>query len=161
MSRQTTSATTGAATNAQGKNSTAGQTWLAESRSLGLRYWIPTGLLCLIFLGSTVLTIVDRTGSDRAFLVLGFPAYFSFPLGLAKAAGVVAVLRRHYRTLALFAYAGFLYDLILALVAHIHEKDFPSGWLAVFGLSVWIAAFWADQRAFGSLSTPSSIKQTL
>jgi hypothetical protein len=130
----------------------------AVSSPLGLRYWIPTGLLCAVFVVSILLTVFDQPGSEKEFVVLGFPAFFSLPLAAAKAAGVAAVLIRRYRTLTLFAFAGFLYDMILALGAHIHENDFPSGWIAVAGLVVWVAAFWADQNAFGSRGSRSVIK---
>jgi hypothetical protein len=35
--------------------------------------------------------------------------------------------------------------MVLALMAHVHEDDFPSGWPAVFGLVVWCAAFWVER----------------
>jgi hypothetical protein len=110
------------------------------------RYWIATGLLCTMFIVSPLLTFIDPEGTRRATTDLGYPAYIGmYPLAFAKLAAVFAILWRRSSTLVMFAFAGLLYDLLLALSAHIHENDFPYGWLAVFGLVIWCAAFWVER----------------
>ena len=106
------------------------------------RYWVVTGLFCLMFIVSALLTFLDPAGTKRGTAKLGFPVYIGlYPLAVAKLAGVGAILWRKWPIVTLFAFAGFLYDVLLALAAHVHEKDFPNGWLAVVGLVLWCAAF--------------------
>lgn len=119
-------------------------------RSL-LRYRLAVGLLCAVFVFSALLTVVDPDGTEAELRMLGFPDYFAWPQTVAKVLGVVAVLSRRSRTLALFAYAGFLFDMLLALTAHVAERD--SGvWLAVGGLVIWGFAFREDRRRFGPIA---------
>jgi DoxX-like family len=110
-------------------------------------YWACIGLFCVTFIVSALLTVLDPEGTRTAAVRLGFPTYIAgVPLAVAKLLGVVVVLRRFPATLKHFAYAGFLFDILLALAAHVHEGDFPAGWLAVWGLGLWIATFVLEQR---------------
>lgn len=110
-------------------------------------YWLATGLFCFMFIVSVLLTIFDLPGTIRQMLDLGFPVYLIWPQTVAKVLGVVAILSRRSRTLTNLAFAGFLYDLILALFAHIAERE-TYGLVAAFGLVLWGFAFWADRRRF-------------
>jgi hypothetical protein len=120
-----------------------------SASSAGWKYWLPTGLLCLVFIASATLTILDPTGTRVASTKLGFPTFLAvYPLAVAKLSAIVAILWRKSKVLTHFAFAGLLYDMLLALGGHIHAKDFPAGYLAVFGLIVWVFAFRAsEQRA--------------
>jgi hypothetical protein len=117
------------------------------SSSAGWKYWLPIGLLCLIFLVSFTLTTVDPDASRVASTKLGFPTFLAvYPLAAAKLAAVVAILWRKSKVLTHFAFAGLLYDLLLALGGHIDANDFPAGYLAVFGILVWVFAFRASEQ---------------
>jgi hypothetical protein len=49
-----------------------------------LKYWLPVGLLCLIFLVSAALTIFDPEGTKVASVKLGFPTFLAvYPLAAA------------------------------------------------------------------------------
>jgi DoxX-like family len=118
-----------------------------SASSAGWKYWLPTGLLCLVFIASAALTILDPSGTRATSTKLGFPTILSvYPLALAKLAAVAAVLWRKSKVLTHFAFAGLLYDMLLALGGHIEAKDFPAGFLAVFGLIVWVFAFRASEQ---------------
>jgi hypothetical protein len=96
--------------------------------------------------GSVLLTLTDPAGNERSADLLGFPlAITEYPLAAAKALGVLTILLRPTPSLVLFAYAGFFFDLVLALMAHVNAGDFPYGWLAVAGLATWIIAFVAER----------------
>lgn len=118
----------------------------AGSRRL---HWFVTGLFCLIFTYSGVWTIIDPEGARLTMVHLGFPTYFLYPQAIAKLLGIAVILWGRSRTLTALAFAGFLYDLLLAMGAHIAEGD-PDVWLAGFALLVWGAAFWADRQRFAS-----------
>jgi hypothetical protein len=118
------------------------------------RYWVITGLFCLLFLASAALILLDPQGTRINSEKLGFPPYIAvYPSAAAKIAGVVVILWRRWPTLRMFAFAGFLYDMVLALMAHIHESDFPSGWLAVFGIMVWCGAIWGERDRVAAEAT--------
>lgn len=125
----------------------------AERRDL-LLYRLATGALCAVFAVSVLLTFGDLDGTRAQLADLGFPTYFAIPQGVAKVLGIVAILSRRSRTLTYFAYAGFLFDLLLALTAHIAERE-TYGLLAAAALVIWVAAFWADRRRFGAAAYPA------
>lgn len=116
-----------------------------------LTYRVATGLLCAVFLISVLLTVVDYDGTITQLRDLGFPTYLAWPQAIAKLLGVIAVLSRRSRTLSLFAYAGFLFDMLLALAAHIAERQLY-GLVAVAGLVIWAWAFREDRRRFGPVA---------
>lgn len=110
-------------------------------------YWVAMGLFTVMFAYSAIWSLVDRSGTEIQAAELGYPGYLAvYPLAVAKLAGLVVILSRRSRTLTHFAFAGFLFDLLLALAGHIRNDDFPNGWLAVLGLVIWTAAFAADTR---------------
>jgi hypothetical protein len=57
------------------------------------------------------------------FRRLGFPVYIIYPLAAAKLLGVVAILQTKSSTLKEWAYAGFFFNFLLALSAHINAGD--------------------------------------
>lgn len=110
-------------------------------------YWVATGLFCFMFIYSAVWTIVDPVGTRIETVRLGFPAYVIYPLAAAKLLGVAVIVWGRLRTLSGFAFAGFLYDLLLALSAHVALRE-SYGWVAAFGLVLWGCAFWVDRRRY-------------
>ncbi len=115
-------------------------------------YWIPTALLALLFFGSAALTYSDLAFSISEQERLGFPGWSSPIAGVLKALGagtlvVNALTGNRFRTLTYFAFAGFLYDMLLALGGHIATND-PGIVLAIVGLIIWVFAFIAHQRRF-------------
>jgi hypothetical protein len=57
------------------------------------------------------------------FVSLGYPTYIIRPLAIAKLLGVIAILTGKSRTLKEWAYAGFFFNFVLALFAHIAVGD--------------------------------------
>jgi DoxX-like family len=107
-------------------------------------YWVATGLFCLLFTGSILLTFGDLQGSYDEFQHLGFPVWTVYFLGIAKILGLIAILSNKSKTLKDFAFAGFLYDLLLALGGHIAAQEIKV-LLALFGIALWIFAFVMDR----------------
>lgn len=116
-----------------------------NQKKLKRLYKVSLTLFCVLFIGSAILTVVDLKGSYEGFARLQFPAWILYPLSLAKVLGIVAILKSNCRTLKDFAYAGFLYDLLLALGGHIANWWDRDIFLALFGLIVWNATFWSDR----------------
>lgn len=65
------------------------------------------------------------------FEELGFPVWIVIPLAVAKILGVIAILSDYNGLLREWAYAGFLFDVILATAAHHYAGH------GAIGLSFW------------------------
>jgi hypothetical protein len=111
----------------------------------GQTYWIALGLFIALFGGSIIFGLVDVQASVDEFQHLGFPAWSFYFLTAGKFFGLVAVVTRRSEVLAHFAFAGFLFDLLLALSAHLAQPEIKF-LLPLFSLAIWGFAFWADQR---------------
>ena len=86
-------------------------------------YWIATVLLCAMMMFAVFNYIFHHAAIVEVFVRLGFPTYLIYPLATAKTLGVIAVLTKRSTTLKEWAYAGFFFNFILALSAHIHAGD--------------------------------------
>ena len=86
-------------------------------------YWASTGLLSLMMLGSAGMYLFNNAEVTELFLALGYPAYLVIPLAILKILGIIAILTRQSKMLKDLAYAGFMYDFLLAASAHINAGD--------------------------------------
>ncbi len=76
-------------------------------------YWVFTGLLALLMLGSSIPDIMNHPLAVKGMHEeLGYPVYFIPFIGVAKFLGVVAILTPGFPRLKEWAYAGFAFDLI-------------------------------------------------
>ncbi len=85
--------------------------------------WISTGLLTALMLFSASMYIVKYDDVSLVFGKLGFPAFIIYPLAIAKILGLVAIWTNKSKSLKEWAYAGFVFDLLLAAGAHISVND--------------------------------------
>ena len=89
-------------------------------------YW----LLTIVFLlpmaigGVADVLLIDEV--KQVLVHLGFPLYVGPLLGVLKILGVLALLAPGFGTLKEWAYAGFAFDLLGAVVAHAAVGD-PTG----------------------------------
>ena len=104
-----------------------------NSKTLTILYWASTLTMCAIFTFSAGMYLTKYEMVSGFFVELGFPIWLIYPLAVAKLLGVVAVLSRKQGVLTEWAYAGFFFDAVLAILAHGYAGH---GW---FGLS-FIAA---------------------
>jgi DoxX-like family len=111
------------------------------------RYLIATGLFVTLFVGSVTLGWLDIAASYKEYTHLGFPKWSFHFLQFAKVAGLIAILSNRSRTLKDFAYAGFLFDLLLALGAHIDKREVKVV-LPIVGLAIWGCAFFMNRKVY-------------
>jgi uncharacterized membrane protein len=111
-------------------------------------YWIVTGLLCLMMLGSAGMYIFNHAEVLKIFGQLGYPTYIVYPLAIAKILGVIAILTKKSKTLKEWAYAGFFFDFLLAASAH-YFAGVPSPLLAIVGLVLLLISYTLDRKIYG------------
>ncbi len=112
-------------------------------------YWISTGILSLLFLFSATMYLVNYDMVEGFFDHLGFPTWLIYPLAILKILGIVAILTKKSIFLKELAYAGFLFDAILALAAHIIVKD-GEFMLALIGCLTLMISWGYDRKVYGS-----------
>lgn len=112
-------------------------------------YWIATGLMSAIFLFSAIMYILAYERASDFFTNLGFPTWLIYPLAILKISGLIAVITKKSKFLKELAYAGFLFDTILALVAHLAVSDgehMPAILAIIFITTSWVF----DRKVFGN-----------
>jgi hypothetical protein len=125
---------------------------LSRSKSIVIGYWLVTALFCLQ-IGFTAYAQLQLPQVAEAFTRLGFPDYFRVELALAKFLGVGLLLAPVAARLKEWAYAGFAFTLVSALLAHLSVGDGPEawGWAAgtgvLWGLSYF---FWRRLQAMSA-----------
>lgn len=112
-----------------------------------LIYWIATGLLLFMMLMLASMYMIKYEIASMTFVKLGYPVYIIYPLAIAKILGVLAILSRKSKLLKEWAYAGFFFDLLLALSAHMYVSDgqFGTAFVAVLLL---IVSYRYDKKVF-------------
>ncbi len=97
-------------------------------KKIKITYWITTGLLTLLMLFSAGMYFANYEEVKIVFTHLGYPSYIVYPLAIAKILGLIAIWTNKSKWLKEWAYAGFFFDLVLALFAHlmVDEPIIPS-----------------------------------
>lgn len=86
-------------------------------------YWIFTGLLSALMLTSATRYILDIDEFRNHFTHFGYNGRIVIPLAIAKLLGIATILSNKYQYLKEWAYAGFVFNFLLAFEAHIAVKD--------------------------------------
>lgn len=86
-------------------------------------YFGATGLLTLMMLFSAGMYFFNHEQVAEIFGRLGYPLYIIYPLAVAKILGLIAIWTDYSKALKEWAYAGFFFDFVLALSAHLAVAD--------------------------------------
>ena len=99
---------------------------------------VSTGLLTALMLMSAGMYIFNHAEMAATFLSLGFPDYLLYPLAAAKIMGLLALWFSKSNALKEWAYAGFFFNAILALAAHLGAGDgeFPGAVMALILIGI-------------------------
>ncbi|MUP39486.1 DoxX family protein [Labilibaculum euxinus] len=111
-------------------------------------YWIATGLLSGLMLMSASLYFTKYEVVSGMFTFLGFPTFVIYPLAIAKILGLVAIWSNKSKLLKEWAYAGFFFDFVLALGAHLVAADGQFG-MAATALVLLIVSRIYNSKVFG------------
>ena len=79
-------------------------------------YWISTVLLILLMLSSVIGTFAKTAEGEAFAKQVQFPEYMFKMLAIAKALGMIGILIPGYPRVKEWAYAGFTFDLLGAIV---------------------------------------------
>ncbi|BAO54787.1 DoxX family protein [Nonlabens marinus] len=109
-------------------------------------YWIVTGLFCAMMTFSAVMYVFNYEYISSEVVKLGFPTWIIHPLAALKLAGVVTILLRKNRSFVEWAYAGFFFNIMLAIIAHITIAD-GEHWGAVVALSLSLSSYFLGKKA--------------
>jgi hypothetical protein len=113
-----------------------------------LSYWLLILPFLSVFLVSVMLNVFDYAGGIKDYEALGFPGWLVWWATGAKLIGLAAVVWGRSRVISTWAYAGFVYDLLLAITAHIAEDEPPVRLVvAIVSLMLTGLAIWADWRS--------------
>jgi len=86
-------------------------------------YYAATGLFTASMSLSIVMYFFANDMASEAFTKLGFPTFIIYPLAIAKLLGLVAIWTGKSKLLKEWAYAGFFFNLVLAVTAHVAIND--------------------------------------
>lgn len=116
--------------------------------------WITTGAFAALMTASGISFLLAPAPVVETFGHLGYPLYFARLLGLAKLLGVGALLARRERVLNEWAYAGFTFVLVAAVLSHLLSGDGAGRAApAIFTLGLLLASYLLRRRipASGSI----------
>jgi len=97
----------------------------APAKGIQIAGWITTGLFAAMMTASGIMFVLLPKPVAETFGHLGYPLYFARLLGLAKLLGVVALLAPRAGVLREWAYAGFTFVLVAAVLSHGLSGDAP------------------------------------
>ena len=104
------------------QNVIAPSSHVRPSKGLRIGAWVVTGLFSAMMTWSGVMYVIGDPHFVEAMAQLGYPRYFMTMLGVAKLMGVAALVappKLLPRTLREWAYAGFTFDLVAAIVSYL------------------------------------------
>jgi hypothetical protein len=120
---------------------------MKASKGLAAGFWIFTVLFALQ-MGFTAYSQLWLPQVIAVFPHLGFPNYFRLELGWAKLLGLAALLVPMVPArVKEWAYAGFAFTLVSALIAHLAVGDRLQSWIWSVGTGVlWAASYFFWRR---------------
>ncbi len=86
-------------------------------------FWISTVLLSIVMFGSSTMYFFKYDQVAAEFTKLGYPIELIYPLAILKFLGIIAILTKRSIFLKDLAYAGFFFNLVLAIFSHINAND--------------------------------------
>ena len=88
-------------------------------------YWVSTILVAVGSVGAGITYLMAAPQAVEGFAHVGYPQQLRVMLGLAKIAGAIVVLSPGVPRVKEWAYAGFTFAWIAAIVAHYLAGDGP------------------------------------
>lgn len=105
-------------------------------------YWVATAWLSLGMLSSAIVQLIQTEEETAMIAKLGYPLYFMPLMGVLKILGVITLLIPGKALLKEWAYAGFAFIMLGALVSHAATGDKADTYFGPLLLLVLIFVSW-------------------
>ena len=92
-----------------------------------IAHYTSTGLLSVMMIMSASMYVFKHEEIAEVFTKLNYPSYIMYPLAGLKILGLIAIWTRKSNTLKEWAYAGFVFDFVIAFFAHYMISDGEQG----------------------------------
>lgn len=98
-----------------------------------LFFRVLTGILSVLVVLGASQYFLNHEMVKEMFASLHFPSYLIYPMGIAKISGILALWFSSSIRIKEWAYAGFVFNFLLAISAHLNvqDGDFFGGFLAL------------------------------
>ncbi len=111
-----------------------------------LLYWIPNVLLVFVMVASGIMYFAQPEMAAKAFTDLGYPVYSMYFNAVAKILGGIAIFAPVPRWVKDFAYAGYLYIILLATQAVFMTMPTTNAAPMFIFVVLWIFAYWGFRQ---------------
>lgn len=108
---------------------------------------IVTGLFSVMMVGGASMYFLQNDQVREAFTNLGYPTFIIYPLAIAKLLGIVAIWTNQSKMLKEWAYAGFVFDFLLAISSHLNVSD-GEQWGAVVALILVSISYYYHRKLY-------------
>src|SRR5215469_4880993 len=106
-----------------------------------IAYWVSTGLVAVSSLLAAFAYLSGGPQAVAGFAHVGYPQQLRIILGIAKPLGAIALVVPGLAKLKEWAYAGFTFAWISAVVAHYLAKDGPTAFAPLVLLLILIISY--------------------
>ena len=112
-----------------------------------IMYWVSTGLLSLLMLTSATRYLLSIEEFRQHFITFGYNSRIVIPLAVAKILAVIVIISNKSKILKEWAYAGLLFNFLLALEAHIAIQD-DQFFGPIIALILWGASYFFYRKVY-------------
>lgn len=92
-------------------------------KTIKIIYWVVTILFALSMIGDAFGGITEQMQGQVVLKHLGYPIYNMPMYGVAKLLGAIAILQPKFKTIKEWAYAGFTFNFLSAIISRIIVGD--------------------------------------
>ena len=104
-------------------------------------YWVSTGLLAALSLLAAFAYLSGSPQAVQGFAHVGYPQQLRIILGIAKLLGAITLVVPGLPKLKEWAYAGFTFAWVSAVVAHYLAKDGPKAFMPLILLLFLLVSY--------------------
>jgi uncharacterized membrane protein YphA (DoxX/SURF4 family) len=107
-------------------------------------YWVTTGLVAAFGFLSAFTYLSGSSQAVQGFAHVGYPQQLRIILGVAKPLGAIALLVPGFPRVKEWAYAGFTFAWICAIVAHYLAGDGPKALMPLMLLVILFVSYFTE-----------------
>lgn len=120
-------------------------------KRINISYWILTGLLIPSLGFGSVMELLGKPQSVEVITSLGYPAYLSPFLGVARILALLSIFTPKFKRLKEWAYAGLVFDVIGAIYSQIAVGNpFTYNLLPIVTLGVILGSYFLYHKRISS-----------